>query len=132
MQLEFNAVRTVQYRVYRFFRQVFYRGVERYSVVLGNALEVHHSDRAFVGSRPAHGLYRPLPYGQVLVGDYKVGVYLAEHAQSGTFGAGPERIVERKHSGGKLVNGNPVLGTGVILGEKHFLAVNNVGDNKSA
>ena len=114
-----------QHKVQLILRHILDRDIQRHTEVLFQPGEVHLPDGTGVAA-PARNLEGTVPDGTVGVAHHQRRVNLLENAQSGAGGAASRRIVEGKHIGGKLLDGDIMVRAGIVLAEKHLLTAHNI------
>ena len=76
--------------------------------------KVHLPNGAGVAA-PARHLKGAVPDGTVGVAHHQCRVYLLEHTKAGTGGATPGGVIEGEHIGRKLLDGDIMVGAGIVL-----------------
>ena len=108
---------SVEDHVHDLVRQLPHRGFQIKVIFFRQGVEIHPGDAVPPDIVPAIGGDGPVQQGLLLVGDDQVRVALELEPQAGAGGAGPEGVVEGKHAGGELLDGDPAVLAGIILGE---------------
>ena len=120
-KLELLAAGAVEDGVHGLLGQVGQRVRELKVVFLPQRVEVHPGDGVVLDVAPAAGLNAALQNGETGVGDDHGGVGLQLGAQTGTGGAGTVGIVEGKHAGRELREGDAAVLAGVVLAKGGLL-----------
>ena len=123
--LELFPLGAEQHKVQLILRHILDRDIQRHTEVLFQPGEVHLPDGTGVAA-PARNLKGAVPDGTVGVAHHQRRVNLLEHTQPGAGGTASRRIIEGKHIGGKLLDGDIMVRAGIVLAEKHLLAAHYI------
>ena len=132
MQGELFALCAVEQRVQHLAGQVLDRDVQREAVPLGHGRKVHVEDGPVRTRVPARDAQGALVQGEVAVGQDQLRVHAHQRTQARARGAGAVGVVEGEHARGELLQADAAVRAGVVLGEEHLLAVDDVQHDQPA
>ncbi|MPM73968.1 hypothetical protein SDC9_120953 [bioreactor metagenome] len=132
-ELELLSLSAIEQNVYNLLRQLGHRGVELKAVPLGKSLKIHPGDGVPLDVVPAAGGHRSLNQREGAVGDDEVGVHLQLGAQARAGGTGAVGVVEGKHAGRQLLDGDAAVLAGIVLRKEDVpLLLQHVDNHQTA
>ena len=114
----FLGARTVHDQIQMLRRQISHRLIQRKPVLSAQRLDKTEVPAAVILTPTGQ---RTLPQAQLIADDQQILVHLHAVSQTGAGRTGAVRIVEREHSGGKLLQTHAAIRAGQVLVELQFL-----------
>ena len=115
-QFDLLTLGPIEQNINHFWRKFLNRRIQGKMIVLCQRMHIHRGNGAALHC-PAAALYPALVDGQGFIRQHQVRVDLHKDPQSGTFGAGPIRVIKGEHPGGQLFDTCAVLWASVVLTE---------------
>ncbi|MPM10219.1 hypothetical protein SDC9_56547 [bioreactor metagenome] len=132
VQSQFFALGAVEDHVNHLFGQFSHGGGQAKMIPPGEGVEIHPRDAVALDVVPAGGGDGAVQDGEGGIGYHQVRVHLELAAEPCTGGAGSVRVVEGEHPGGELLDGDPAVLAGVVLGEENVPVLSHHVDDDDA